>query len=212
MALTHYAYSFNSELFHSKLASRIIRDHKINLDALYRLALESVSTLEYSVRKVLAYLRYDEDWLVNSDDDVSRSHKWYLLCLMKYLSPVPSLSYSLPNSYSVLSKILPLVEWSNEDVKLMIEGSPLSSLVSSSYNALFISEFTSGIDQYGGWLNSNKVFFLLEKLDNTMQKLQVKANLELEVPPEKIMMACNDAYQMLQLTCEREHSLFLVLD
>lgn len=214
MALIHIAYSFDAKLFNYKLQSEVAKNNILDLRKMHQIAVDAVKNMDGSTKKALLYLRYDDDWIDTTDEEVSHSHQWYLLALTKYFTPVTSLSHRIPNSYSMLSKILPMIGWNEEEVKLIITGNPLSTLVADSHNALFTSEFSAGIDQYGGWLSLEKITILLDKLERGKLELQtiMDQGSERLIIDDKVLVAYNNALEMLNLSYNRGHSLFLLLD
>jgi hypothetical protein len=117
---------------------------------------------------------------------------------------------------------LPVIGWTDTEARALYYGSPLSTLVKSSGNALLIAEF-NGVDQFGAWLSLESAQSLLLRLQADKEhffspgheELQVLAWLAdhgQQVPAEVLVKAYSDATEMLQTAIERKAALFVTVD
>ncbi|MCG8350745.1 MAG: hypothetical protein MI924_23490 [Chloroflexales bacterium] len=222
MAVVHQTYLFDEQEFHQFLERRIIKDDLLLHELLRKLAEETVQDTSPEIQDSLKLLRFDPEWLTDSDPSVSHLHEWYILALARRLSISRSINTRRINNHWVLSQILPTVGWHTADVTLLVSGCPLHTLVEASTNTIFIDEFSVGLDVFGGWLHVAKAHNFLHKLQEEREHLfdpSVLGRLELQhhqyfTPNSALVVedAYLDAIEMLQPAIATGKSLFIVFD
>lgn len=223
MAIIHRAYTFDPVQFHTRLEERVIQHGQLALDALYNLVTTIVANASETTLKALEDMRFNSEWLDVSDEEVSRLPNWYMIVLAQALSPAPSLSNRLMSSYGVLERILPIVGWTDAEIRLLVQGNRLHTLVESSGNPLLRDKFYYGVDQFGGWLSLIDIESLLSRLlaieerfmspsPQLIGSLLDFAQWWSQSPIEMISKAYADAKEMLQTAVERSSALFMILD
>ena len=235
MGVVHRAYRFEPVLFHKYLQSNLMVGDRLSLEALRTLAVTTVDSANESTRQALNAIRFTPESLKASGDSpeaeqdfaeprvrINHAGELYMAILCGNLSPVPSLSNRLQISWQVLEIGLPHLGWNINDVKSLIYGYPLHSLVKSSGIAQFASIFT-GVDQFGGWLSYGATASLISKISKARSAIQATtqglpsnlielAELGSTDPRDMIRDAYADALEMLQTVLDKSQVLFLVLD
>lgn len=220
MAVIHRAYSFDSGLFHRYLQEKTVHQKLLRLDVLLQLAEETVAGASETTQQALEDLRFDDGWFETSDDGVTWSTHWYMIILARHLTPAPSLSNRSPVSWKVLDLTLSTLGWGHAELETLLRGQPLHTLVESSNNPLFVTEFTC-INQFGGWLRQSEVRRLYSHLLQTQrlhsryavsEELSKFALLWSQSPAEMLGQAYADAMEMLTVALDKDEALFVVLD
>jgi hypothetical protein len=127
MAIVHRAYSFDPKTFHRRLNDRLVLQKRLQLNVLLALAEEAVASASGTVQQALRDIRFDDEWLDSSDEEVSWTTHWYMVALAGELTPAPSLSNRSAVSWRVLELALPFLGWDEAEVRLLLRGKPLHS-------------------------------------------------------------------------------------
>ena len=222
MAVVHQTFLFDEEQFHRFLEQRIMHEGVLSHKLLLKLATETVKSVSPKIQDILRLLRFDPEWLTDVDSDVSHLHEWYILALAPKLSISKSINTRRINNHWLLSQILLAAGWNTLDVKLLLSGYPLHTMVEASGNDLFISEFSVGLDLFGGWMISAKAQDFLDKLQggqelifhpDTLEKLQLQHHQYFAQDPSLIVSdAYLDAIDMLEPATTGGKSLFIIFD
>src|SRR5277367_4897738 len=101
MAIRHHAYGFAPEEYLSALYSASVVGGAADPDALRSHAAAIAKSANGEARKILDYLRYDDEWW-NAEPSGSGVPEWLEISLIPHLRPLPSLSHHEPHSYFVL--------------------------------------------------------------------------------------------------------------
>ena len=130
------------------------------------------------------------------------------------MTPLDRQEYTPYANYEPLSQALLLEGWSNEDIKLLIQGQPLSTLVESSRNPLFIAEFMGGINQYGGWIPRETVHLFYRRIEEKVRTPQnnLKRISSVSYQTTTFTTAYTNIVHMLDVAFVRKHALFLIVD
>lgn len=222
MAVIHNAYTFDPVKFHIMLEERVIYKRKLSVDALFSMAKEIVINADETTLDTLKYLRYSNEWLCASGLEFCLTGEWYMIAIASVLSPAPSLSSRLPASYYFLELALPVLGWTEGQVKKLLCGKPLRTLVETSGNSLFIAEF-SALDQFGGWIDLYSVRTIFSRLQllqdqfsfpssNITDTITELSEMWNQDPRKMLVSAYSDAEDMLKTAIERNSALFLILD
>ena len=212
MTLYHLAYTFNSDDFHGFLRTKTVKNGKLKLLELQQLARSIVQNAPESLLGILRNIKYDEQWLDNPENDESQAYLWYTICLTSYFRECPSLSNNrLVISHIVLEKILPLLGWTTEQIRELIFGKFLDTLVNSPED----NSLLNSLSLYGGALslgdigainlhleeNSKHFSAKQPSMTNAVSTLASYNNLS---AAQVIDMAHSDAIDMLRACTERE--------
>jgi hypothetical protein len=220
--VVHRAYTFDPLAFHKYLKEKIGSGDNLDLLALQQIASDVVSNASDTTLQILEAIRFDDEWFDTSHPDDSFTTHWYILALVAALRKAPSLSNRSLFSWELLKLGLPEVGWSEADVKLLVYGELLKTLIESSGDSRFLSEFV-GISQFGGWLSLDTIRRLLPKLDISLEALPARqrevreslafyAEIQSEDPLVTLRLAFADAAEMLNVAISRNEALFLILD
>jgi hypothetical protein len=223
MAVLHRAYHFDADAFHRALRPMIFTGDGIDEDKLQQAARAVVATASPVTNDMLIMLRFDQELLDTPEPDISRTHLWYLYLLAQSVQSAPSLGNRFHGSYYILERVLPLVGWSDDDVRSLIRGYPLHTLVESSNDPALIAEVRLGVDPYGGWLTQTQATQLFSRLQRHQDTIRVPSD-ELRLAlaeyaewnkttvDDLLERAYGDALEMLQTTISKRKDLFIILD
>ncbi len=142
------AHLFGPQQFHRSLEAKILDHGRLRLDILKDTVTKIVAYASPAVGEALRDMRYDDEWLDNSDPEVSVTDCWYMIALAEMLSPTVSLNPLQTGAQQVLAYALPRAGWTVPEIELLFYGKALHTLVESSGNESFVREF-HGIDQHG---------------------------------------------------------------
>ena len=223
MPLTHKAYTFNPPQFHREIEEQSISNNDFSLNNLLPYCRQIVANASDVTQKTLHYLRYDSEWLDPVDEGLFATDL-YIIVLAKHLTPAPSLSNRL-HSYGILELVLPYANWTQEQIKLLIRGKPLHTLLEFSNNPILLRAFTD-VDQYGGWIDLQEVEKLFARLTRAAdhffspQDREFIAIDELSKFPaykqrdlQNILRdAYTDAKEMLETSLQRGEPIFIIFD
>jgi len=223
MAVLHRAYHFDANAFHRTLRPTIFTADAIDEGKLRDAARAAVATASSVTHDMLIMLRFDPELLDMPEPDVSRTHLWYLFLLAQSVQSAPSLGNRFHGSYYVLERVLPLFGWIPTEVRTLIRGLPLHTLVESSGDSALIAEFRIGVDPYGGWLPSTQARPLLARLQQDLSAIHTPSeqlqNALIEyaewnrtTPADLLERAYADALEMLETTVTKQEDLFIILD
>jgi hypothetical protein len=218
-SIIHIAYTFDSDRFHSELKSKVVVGNQLDIYRLQDLAKAYVKN-HTGITDILSYMRYDEEWLEDPDGDGSQAYLWYTICLTTSFRPAPSLNNNrFHGSHYVLERVLPLAGWNEDDIRALIHGKELSTLLNPQEHKLFVEN----LSLYGGCLSPNDIRAIRMHLEDNKTHFLPAAEHSIEVieeyagynniPPENILeMAYEDALEMLQTAIQREEALYLLWD
>jgi hypothetical protein len=222
MALVHLAYTFEPKPFFNELKKHILFEEKIRINVLKHLAEMVVKDASPQLKKTLEYLRFDEEWLEESNNEISHEHEKFIIVLSQYLVQIPSLSNRTPASFLILEKLLFSIGWEEKKIWLLIRGNYLQNLLEYAQEKVFTTEFI-GVDQFGGWLNNQEIrtlYFDLEKSKHHFlspshvdkQSICEFENLWKLPALEILKRAYFDAKEMLEMALAGNKALFLLID
>lgn len=224
MAVIHRAYTFDPARFHLMLRQDTIDGGVLREDRLLMAAREAVATASPTMRQALEMVRFDEEWVDRPGEDEAavRAREWYIILLTSTLSSAPSLTHRFPVGWIVLERVLPLAGWTPEDVRRLVRGDRLDTLVASSGDDVFASYFR-GVNQVGGWLDVDGAATLRGRLQGAARCFSPSDGFAVEAatpiaalwsrdPHEVLQSVYADVSEMLETAVERRHALFLVLD
>ncbi len=222
MAIKHKAYIFNLTDLCNNLQDAMGEGTRPNTERLYNLSKKKVNNPDNTMRSVLQFLRFDEQWFDISDPGISRESNWYLVLLASYLKTAPDLSSSQPFSYYILQKVLGLMGWTIEEINYLIIGNKLEELIKVCNPAMF-SFFSFPLYNWVGWLTNEEISILYEKLmlnkdtflnppNNLLSEVNDLAHHFWVEPDEVIRKSFFDALSMLAYALQNNSSLFLILE
>jgi hypothetical protein len=159
----HQSYLFDPDQFHSDLATQIIVDKAVDYTTLLKRVQNVIANATPSIQQLLDYLGYEPDWLEPSGQ-FDNSSKWYMCMLAQHLTPLLSL-HDASGSITALRDYLPSEGWTHAEIRSLVYGDQLFTLVETSSNPQLIKEFRYGVSQYGGWLSKERSKSLLEQLN-----------------------------------------------
>ena len=224
MAVIHRAYTIDAQAFHRELEAKLIDHDRLRLDMLHDLAVAAAALPDDPVQELLEGLRFDPEMLETpADEDVSYTSMWYMLILAGKAVPAPSLSHRCQVSHVVMQTVLPLLGWSNEELRLLLYGDCLHRFLEVFAHPLLVKELGI-VDQYGGWLSIEQAAGLLSHLllvedlfasplAETVQYIQNLAGWwGRSSSAELLSQAYADVREMLETALSRDQPLYLLLD
>ena len=168
MAIFQRVFAININHFIDKFKEEIIIASTPDFNILYDLAYKAFHNPSYAMQVYFRYVRVDEEIFDLSDPDISRDEYYFLICLSRFFSTAPDLSSGRPHSYAVLSRVLRKMNWTEEDINLLIRGRNIGGIL----NLINNKELSSCLrfDQYSvGWLSTediNKLYLILQPKQN----------------------------------------------
>ena len=221
MAILHFAYTFDSDIFHERLRPKVVYNGRLDVRKLQLLAKSMVDSASDELQLILSHLRYDSEWLEDPDRDQSQAYLWYMVVLASAFNPCPSLSNNrFRYSHLVLEKVLPLAGWKKEQIYELIFGKySLDTLLTDPGDRIF----ADNLSLYGGALNTVEVQSILSHLELSRESFlssvsEIRAAIEeyvvhTEIPPSEILrMTYEDAVDMLSTSIARNEALYLLRD
>jgi hypothetical protein len=157
-----HTYSFDISKFHKDLESQLIGPTSVGLDQLHRTAMSLMQSPSETMKTALADMRFDEEWV---DGELSEPNRWYMILLASKLQESPNTS---PLSRNILRRVLPLMNWDEASVDLLLLGKSLNKLPRLISDSDLAQEFTY-VTQFGHWLDQDDLQHLLMKLEKTKQ-------------------------------------------
>jgi hypothetical protein len=167
MAVIHGAWTFDPVAFHRWLESWTVWEGELQLGALQELAKTVFADTTRITRRALEYMRMDEELLEDPRPDESLADHWYYCALARQLDPAPSLSTILsPVAFYDLEAVLPLLDWSADEVRTLIYGRPMGSLATTYGSEVIAGEFGTSLnmERDRGWVDLTVAEELLSRL------------------------------------------------
>lgn len=220
LALFHFAYTFNSDDFHGDLKERIVHHGRINIEQLHQRARSLSLNASDELKQILSSLKYDDEWLNDPDGDNSHAYLWYLINLASVFKPCPSLGNNrFHGSHYVLEAILPIARWESDEIRALIFGKPLSTLLESSEYQIFLPHFTL----HGGCLSNKDIVSIHAHLrlstdyfspqsSESRSAIKIYSDNNNMNPIEVLNCAYGDAVDMLETAMKSKESLYLLRD
>lgn len=126
MAVRHHAFGFDGEKYLAAVARAVGPGPRFRWRDLAAEARRVTESANPETRAVLAYLRFDEDWL-DTGSEFSAS-RLLAVVLAEQLEALPSLSSPGQHDWWVLERIASIAGWNRSDVDRLVRGAPLASL------------------------------------------------------------------------------------
>ena len=153
------SWSFDPNAFHSWLIPRIVDDGKLQLDSLRKVARE-VSDAATGARRLYIEMigLFDEDF---ADDEWIHQDKLYAASMAGHLEEGPA-----ANHIRLAEPILAVAGWTSEEIRSLVHGDKLASLVTSSGSVALMDQVGLHLEdqRYGGWFSVGRARELIEKL------------------------------------------------
>ncbi|MGZ5006494.1 MAG: hypothetical protein ACXWFI_01160 [Methylobacter sp.] len=227
MTIRHTAYGFDAKHFAETVRMIAYENAVFDSVSLHKHAQQTFRTLSFShstYAELLAGLRIDEELLFPKAGDEPESHIDFLTLLCENLTPAPNLSQRIPMGYFVIQTAFPCLGWSENDIRSIIFGDPLETLLDLALpNA--IHSFPK-FPRECGWLSSERcsgiipsVLRLIDMLSQSSAELVTAADALASYATERrstpyalLQSVFFDVLEMLKWSQANQADLFLLLE